>query len=241
MQEMDIFGSICARRRSNRKFDRDQPVPDQVVERGLQLATLAPNSSNMQLWEFVWISTEAMKARMVPLCLGQQAASTASHLVAFVTRGDLWRLRATWNLDQIPDARSEKDEQRNRLIRKYYGTLMPLVYRTDLLGLSSLFQWLLTGVTGLFRPFMRMGRAGDRRVILHKSCALAAQTFMLAMTAEGFDSCPMEGFDRVRVARALGLPRGAEVCMIVAVGKGTDAGIYGERKRVPLEDVIRKI
>ena len=88
---------------------------------------------------------------------------------------------------------------------------------------------------------MRLGRPGDRRVILHKSCALAAQTFMLAITAEGYDTCPMEGFDRVRVARALGLHRGAEVCMIVAVGKGTDAGIYGKRLRVPSAQVIRKI
>jgi nitroreductase len=124
-------------------------------------------------------------------------------------------------------------------MRQYYGTLMPLVYRNDLLGISGLVRRLLTGTVGLFRPFMRMGRAGDRRVVLHKSCALAAQTFMMAMTAAGYDTCPMEGFDRVRVARALNLPRGSELSMIVAVGKGTEAGIYGERKRVPLNEVIR--
>jgi nitroreductase len=104
-----------------------------------------------------------------------------------------------------------------------------------------LFKRMLTNVVGIFRPFMRLGKPGDRRVMLHKSCALAAQTFMLAITAEGYDTCPMEGFDRVRVARALGLPGGAEICMIVAVGKGTEAGIYGERRRVPMDQVIRQI
>ena len=241
MSDNEIFSAICDRRRSNRKFDREHPIPDAVVERCLELATLSPNSSNMQLWEFVWIQSDTMKKRMIPLCMGQQAASTADHLVAFVTRGDLWRVRAKWNLEQVPAAATDKEERRNKLMRKYYGSLMPLVYGSDLLGITTLARRILTSVTGLFRPFMRLGRPGDRRVILHKSCALAAQTFMLAITAEGYDTCPMEGFDRVRVARALGLPRGAEVCMIVAVGKGTEAGIYGKRLRVPSGEVIRKI
>jgi nitroreductase len=241
MRETDMYAALCERRRSNRKFDPAHPVPDDVLDRCLELATLSPNSSNMQLWEVIWIRSESVKARMVPLCMGQQAASTASHLVAFITRGDLWQARATWNLDQVPKAASEKDEKRNKLMQKYYGTLMPLVYRQDVLGISGLIRRLFTGVLGLFRPFMRMGKAGDRRVVLHKSCALAAQTFMLAITSEGYDTCPMEGFDRVRVARALSLPAGAEICMIVAVGKGTEAGIYGERRRVPSEQVIRKL
>lgn len=241
MREIDMYAALCERRRSNRKFDPARPVPDEVLDRCLQLATLSPNSSNMQLWEFIWIRSESMKAKMVPLCMGQQAASSASHLVAFVTRGDLWRSRARWNLAQVPEAVSERDERRNRLMRKYYGTLMPLVYGRDPLGLWGLARLAMTGIAGLFRPFMRMGKAGDRRVVLHKSCALAAQTFMLAITAEGYDTCPMEGFDRVRVARALNLPSGAEICMIVAVGKGTEAGIYGERRRVPSEEVIRMV
>ena len=33
------------------------------------------------------------------------------------------------------------------------------------------------------------------RVTAHKSCALAAQTFMIAMANEGYDTCPLEGLD----------------------------------------------
>jgi nitroreductase len=237
----EIFDHICNRRRSNRKFDLSEPVPDAVIERSLQRALLSPNSSNMQLWQFVWVQSPEMKQKMIPVCLGQQAAKTSSHMVAFVTRGDLWKERAAWNLSHISEARSPKDEQRNMLMKKYYGMLMPMVYRRDPLGVSSLIRAAITGVTGLFRPMMRMGKPGDRRVILHKSCALAAQTFMLSIAAEGYDTCPMEGFDRVRAARLLRLPKGAELCMIVAVGKGTEAGVYGERRRVSQEEVVRKI
>jgi nitroreductase len=91
---------------------------------------------------------------------------------------------------------------------------------------------------GLRKPFMRFGGDADQRVTVHKSCALAAQTFMLSIAAEGFESCPMEGFDAVRVKRALGLPSGAEINMIIAVGKGTEAGVWGPRFRVPYDEVV---
>ena len=76
--------------------------------------------------------------------------------------------------------------------------------------------------------------------MVHKSCALAAQTFMLSIAAEGFDSCPMEGFDAVRVKKALNLPKGAEINMIISVGKGTQEGVWGERFRLPYEEVVVK-
>ena len=94
---------------------------------------------------------------------------------------------------------------------------------------------------GINKPFMRFGGKADQRVMVHKSCALAAQTFMLSVTAEGYDTCPMEGFDRNRVHKFLNLPSGAEINMIVAVGKGMKEGIYGQRIRLPYEDVVFKI
>jgi nitroreductase len=48
----------------------------------------------------------------------------------------------------------------------------------------------------------------------------------------------MEGFDEKRVKRTLGLPRGAEINMIISVGKGTEEGIWGPRFRLPNEEVI---
>jgi nitroreductase len=48
----------------------------------------------------------------------------------------------------------------------------------------------------------------------------------------------MEGFDAHRVKKALKLPAGAEINMIVAVGKGTPEGQWGPRYRVPYEEVV---
>lgn len=233
------FDSIIARRRSNRKFDPKIIVPDDVIQRSLERAILSPNSSNMQLWEFYIVKSEEKKKKFVSYCLNQSAARTAQQFVVFVTRQDLWPKRAKWNMERIKESADANPE--NLLIKRgldYYGKLMPITYFNDWLGIAGCIRWLICTVVGLFRPMMRFGGKADQRVMVHKSCALAAQTFMLSMAAEDFDTCPMEGFDKVRVKRALNLPRNAEINMIIAVGKGTSEGIWGKRYRVPYNEVV---
>jgi len=55
------FEEIVQRRRSNRRFDPNFIVADEIIEKSLQRAILSPNSSNMQLWEFYWIKSEEAK------------------------------------------------------------------------------------------------------------------------------------------------------------------------------------
>lgn len=235
----ETFDSIVRNRRSNRRFDPNIHVPKEVMQRSLERAILSPNSSNMQLWEFYWIQQEEEKKKYYEFCLHQSAAKTADQIVVFVTRQDLWKSRTQWHLENIKNAigNQEPTKLQQRGLG-YYGKLMPMVYRTDLLGLNTLLRKVVCFFGGLFKPFMRLGGKADQRVMVHKSCALAAQTFMLSISAEGFDTCPMEGFDKNRVRKSLGLPSSAEINMIIAVGKGTPEGIYGDRTRLPFEDVV---
>ena len=232
------FEEIIQRRRSNRKFDANIEVPDDVIVRSLERSILSPNSSNMQLWEFQWIKDPALKESFTALCLDQNAARTSKQLVVFVTRKDLWKQRAAWNYNKIKEGINGEPNTAQKRGLDYYGKLMPLAYRSDIFGITTLIRRALCFFMGLRKPFMRFGGDADQRVTVHKSCALAAQTFMLSIAAEGFESCPMEGFDAVRVKRALGLPSGAEINMIIAVGKGTEAGVWGPRFRVPYEEVV---
>jgi len=232
------FEEIIQRRRSNRKFDANVEVPDDVIKRSLERSILSPNSSNMQLWEFQWIKDPVLKETFTSLCLDQNAARTAKQLVVFVTRQDLWKQRAAWNYNKIKEGINGEPNTAQKKGLDYYGKLMPLAYRSDIFGIATLIRRTLCFFIGLRKPFMRFGGKSDQRVTVHKSCALAAQTFMLSIAAEGFESCPMEGFDAVRVKRALGLPSGAEINMIIAVGKGTEAGVWGPRFRVPYNEVV---
>jgi nitroreductase len=234
------FEAIIQRRRSNRKFDPNVKVPEEVMHRSLQRTILSPNSSNMQLWEFYWIHSEEEKKKFIPLCLGQAAAKTAQEMVVFVTRQDLWKKRAQFNINRIKE-NIKPGEEPNPMIKnglKYYGKLMPVLYKNDIFGFYATLRRMVCLIMGINKPFMRFGGHADQRVMVHKSCALAAQTFMLSIAAEGFESCPMEGFDQIRVKKALGLSSGAEINMIISVGKGTEEGIWGPRYRVPYEEVV---
>ena len=234
------FQKIVDSRRSNRAFDPNTEVPDQIIERGIKRAILAPNSSNMQLWEFQWIESKEMLQKMIPLCLGQSAAKTAKHMVVFITRKDKWRSRAKWNYDRIAESVDGKPGKLQKGALSYYKKLIPIVYFNDPFGVASIVRKSVSFLLGIGKPFYRLGGKAEQRIVVHKSCALAAQTFMLSIAAEGLHSCPMEGFDRKRVKKLLQLPRGAEINMIVSVGKGTDKGIWGERHRVPYEEVVLK-
>ena len=233
-------------RRSVRVYDKEKQIDAEKVKHCLELATLAPNSSDMQLWEFYHITQPELLAKVSRTCLDQKATSTASQIVVFVTRRDLYWKRAKFVLDfergNIQrNSPKERQEKRIKDRELYYGILMPFVY-ARFLGLLGLFRLLLANIISIFRPMMLEVSESDVRVVVHKSCALAAQTFMIAMANEGYDTCPLEGLDSRRLKRLLKLPHGAEINMVVSCGiRNGDKGIWGERCRVPFKEVYHKL
>ncbi|HTN68203.1 MAG TPA: nitroreductase family protein [Dysgonamonadaceae bacterium] len=233
-------------RRSVRNYQTDNNLDTEKVRHCLEMATLAPNSSNMQLWEFYHITDKELIQKLAYASLSQKAVSTANQLVVFVTRRDLFHRRAKQVLDFQRDniKRNSPPERQARRIKKsevYYGTLMPLIY-ARFFGLLGLFRKILTVSVSLFRPMFTDASECDQRIVVHKSSALAAQTFMIAMANEGYDTCPVEGFDSRRVKKLLNLPSGTEINMIVSCGiRNGNKGIFGDRFRVPFDEVYKKI
>jgi nitroreductase len=96
-------------------------------------------------------------------------------------------------------------------------------------------------IIGLFKPIYREARQSDMRIVAHKSAGLAAQNFMISMAAINYDTCPMEGFDSLRIKKILHLPTSSEINMIIGCGLREEQGVYGERFRIPFEEVYFKI
>jgi len=233
-------------RRSVRVFDKTKPLDTEKVKQCLELATLAPNSSNMQLWEFYHVTTPELLRKVSHACLDQTATSTANQVVVFISRQDLHRKRSKFVLDferGNVERNSPKERQAKRIKDRelYYGKIMPLLY-ARFLGLLGVFRILITQIIGLFRTITRQVSENDMRMVAHKSTALAAQTFMVAMANEGYDTCPLEGFDSKVLKKALKLPYRAEVNMVIACGiRDGNKGIWGERCRVPFDEVYHKM
>ncbi|WP_442267383.1 nitroreductase family protein [Tenacibaculum sp. ZS6-P6] len=231
-------------RRSVRVYDNEQKIETEIVKKCIEHAVLAPNSSNMQLWEFYHVTSQSIIDKMIPLCFNQNAAKTAQQLVIVTVRKDLWKKRAKANLEYLdkvyPSKPKAEQSSREKFAKNYYKKLIPFVYN-DFLGIFGFFKYLTVLITGLFKPIYREVRSKDIRLIAHKSAGLAAQTFMLSMAGEGYDTCPMEGSDTWRVKKVLGLPLGAEINMIISCGIRKPEGVYGKRFRIPFNEIYKEI
>ena len=233
-----------AYRRSVRLYKKE-PLNTEKVKQCIKNATLAPTSSNLQLWEFYHVQDKSILKQLAEACFNQNAAKTADQLVVVVVRKDLWRKRVNANIDFINNefSKLELDERllkRKKMSLNYYKKIIPTVYG-DFLGILGFLKYLIFQILGLFRPIYRQVRQSDMRIVAHKTAGLAAQNFMNSMAAIGYDTCPMEGSDTLRVKRVLKLPRRAEINMIIACGIRDDKGVYGPRFRVPFETVYKSI
>lgn len=233
---MDFFEAVN-QRRSVRIFDQQEIFDGSVVQKCLEAAILSPNSSNLQLYQFVRVpESSPLKEKLAKLCMGQKAATTARELIVVVTRRDLWKSRAKANYDYIASTYEGKPDKKLKQALGYYGKLIPKLYG-KFPGWSFLKKIIAFSV-GLQRPMVREVGETEVRISVHKSASLAAMTFMLAMKAMGYDTCPMEGFDSKRVKKLLNLNSSSEISMIIGCGKGLPEGIYGERFRVPTDQLI---
>lgn len=233
-----------AYRRSTRIYN-DEPIDTEKVKQCIINATLAPTSSNLQLWEFYHITNKKILKEMTKACLNQNAAKTAKQLVVVVTRKDFWKKNAKANLEflntiYLQTELNESNKKRKKMATQYYSKLIPFLY-SDFLGIFGFLKYISFQVAGLFKPIYRQVRLSDMRIVAHKSAGLAAENFMISMAAIGYDTCPMEGSDTLRIKKILQLPRKAEINMVISCGIRDPKGIYGPRFRVPFQEVYHKL
>lgn len=229
------FDNIIQNRRSVRAYTEEK-VPAEVIEKVLEWALLAPTSSNLQCWEFYWVKHPIKKAQLIEALLSQPAARTAQELIVAVAKLDTWKQ----NAKQMIKLFDENESKVPASARAYYEKLVPIAYNQGPYGIYGPFKRLFISLLGLFRPIPREPKSmADMRVWAHKTTALACENIMLGLSAFGYDSCPMEGFDSSRVKKILELDKNSEICMVISAGKRAHNGVYGPRIRFPKEQFIK--
>lgn len=232
------FKQALEARRSVREYEGN-PMPEAIMRDCLRDATLAPSSSNLQTYELYWVRSADKKTAVAEACLSQPAAMTADELIVIVARGDLWKAHLKSLVGIITHSGTVPLPGP---LQEYYTKIVPMIMRTDALGINNFIRRCLFWYKARREPFMRtpINRA-DHRIYAHIQSTLAAQTLMLSLAAHGYDSCPIGGMDKVRIARLLALPSKAEVTMVVAAGRGKQEGIYGPRVRLPLTELVKEV
>lgn len=231
---MDFFEAV-QQRRSIRRFTNTK-VPENIINKALDAALLAPNSSNAQTWNFYWVQTESLKTKLVEICLNQSAARTASDLIIVTANPKNWQRSWKPLADFVVQIKAPK------AVVFYYQKLFPFMYRWGFLNCIGLPKKLAFSLIGLFKPIVR-GPAlkSEIQQVCIKSAALAAENFVLAIKAQGFDSCMMEGFDEVRLKKVFKLSCFESVAMVIAVGESTENGTWGPQFRLPKDLVVHRV
>ncbi|MGE3771037.1 MAG: nitroreductase family protein [Bdellovibrionales bacterium] len=229
---ISVFEKLMTTRRSIRVFDRSR-VPESVVRKAFDLAFLSPSSSNLQHWQFFRVTENLDEAR---ICfLKQVPVMTCQEIIIAVARPDLWKQINNKLITRLHDARPPHYDY----LVDYHTKRIPFNYERGFLGLQGFAKAMVTWLVGFARPVPRSGFFKRRlREVAVKSTALACQTFMLALAAQGYDSCPMEGFDAVRVRKFLKLPGDAIPVMGIAVGRRSASYIPNEQYRLGYHDKV---
>jgi nitroreductase len=149
-------------RHSTRLFLRDKPVPMELVTESLELAIRAPSNSNVQPWHVVFASGPA-RDRLAETLL-EQADTTSP---------------------QVPPLPESFGHLRRELGALLYGTMGVARHDTEARRIAVLRNWEffrapMTGIVCMHRDLEYVDALG---------VGMFLQTFLLALTARGLDSC----------------------------------------------------
>ena len=229
-----MFQRINRHRRAVRDFD-GSTIPDEDVEAVLSEGLLAPSSGNAQPYVIHWLRNPDIKTAAAAACRDQRAARSASTLLVFVSSSrfaleaiNMFRV----HVESAPEF-SEKSRNyhlRESTIRKRFLSIAPSVLWGPL-------HFLLTAAF----PSLTLLPFGPRAVRnwLARNALFAAQTVLLAASARGLDTCPMEGFDPRKLARILGLKRGDVVAIVIALGRRRPDALIEPRWRRSFEAAVQ--
>lgn len=153
---MSTVKELLEFRRAVRNFDTTKSLDPEKVKACLEAASLAPTSSNLQLWEVVHVTDKSTIRQLGPACFDQTTITSADELVVFLIRPDLVKAHAKAVLD------FERDN-----IARHYPAEKQAKYKSAHAVLYAPRPFPLRPLFGFIRPlpqgfFLRCGSVSPR-------------------------------------------------------------------------------
>jgi nitroreductase/dihydropteridine reductase len=197
---MDIVAA-AKKRYTAKAYDPNRRVPEEVMQQIYEVLRLSPSSVNSQPWHFIVASTPEAKARLAKGVQGQYSYNepkilNASHVILFCTRVDT----EGGHLDKLLE-----QEQRDGRFKDEAAKAGQAKGR---LGYMNLHRYSLKDMPQWFE----------------KQVYIALGNAMLAASALGVDTTPMEGMDPAALDAELGLhEQGLSSLVLLAFGYHADS------------------
>jgi nitroreductase len=183
------FRDVIHGRRAVNFFDPHKNVPDDLLKQVVEMAALAPSSSNLQPWSLMVLKDPEEKMRLRKLAWNQLKVSEAPVILIVLADMDGWKpghFFVEKNFSEMVRAGITDNDKRKKFDEACF----------------SLY-----------------GSCAERQIAFaSKNTAFFAMALMLAAKNFGLDTHPMDGFDLEGVRREFKIPDRFWIPLLIAVG-----------------------
>lgn len=209
---MDIL-KVAQTRYTTKAYDPEKKIPQDTLNKLLEILQLTPSSVNIQPWHFFVIESDEAKARVAETMPGNFSYNAtkvleSSHSVVFCTKTDISHEHLEALLKSDDAVGRFKDEE----TRTSQAAL-----RAGYVKKKSIPDWLIR------QTYIALGQ------------------FLLGVAAEGIDSTAMEGFDTEAFDQAFSLKeKGLQSLVVVSLGyrSENDFNATLKKSRLPHDAVF---
>ena len=204
------FSKAMDFRHACRIFDDTKKINDEEMHYILEAGRKSPSSFGMEGWKFLVITNEELKAKIRPLCWNQLQITSCSHLVII--------LAAIENVKPssgVPTKRFNRRPLNKEQIDGYidlYSNHLSHTFSSD----EHTYEWTA------------------------RQTYIALGNMMTAAAYIGIDSCPIEGFEKEKLEKLLGLDTGKwQVSVVLPLGYRINE--QSTQLRLPFDEVVEFI
>lgn len=197
-----------------KKFDENEKLTEESIERISKALCLTATSMGMQLLEFVIVKNDAVKKSLLEACYNQNQVSTCSHLIVL----------------------TRKDKVEKTFINDYIDRV------ADLKGIEKS-STQLTNFANMISGTLKMEEQ-KQIVWMENQVYIALGNLLTVCAAERIDACPMEGFIPEKVDELLHLhEKGLKSVLLCPIGIRAKDDKYADMPKVrrPIEETIHYI
>jgi len=166
----------------------DKNIPEEMFGQILEFGRMSPSSFGMEPWRFIVTTDGALRETLRPLCWNQPQITECSHLVLITADNECVK-PGTEYVRAMFARRGLPEEAMEAYLERYKSHMGPQFHSRE-----AIEAW------------------------THKQCYLAAANMMTGAASLGIDSCPIEGFEKMKVEAALALEPARSVALIIAFG-----------------------
>jgi len=191
-------------------FDEDKKISKEDINYILEVGLKSPSSFGMEPWKFLVITNDKLKAKLRPFCWDQVQITSCSHLVIVLAKIDAVKPESGIPLKRF--ARRDMSQEKLDFYINLYSKHLEKTLSTN----DNIYAW------------------------TSKQTYIALANMMSAAAQLNIDSCPIEGFEKENLEKALELNTN-EYQVSVVLPLGYRINTQGQQNRLSFDEVVEFI